>query len=158
MREFQETKMKIKLNSNAIITNKEGKILLVKLKGGPFKGGLCIPGGGVEFGELSLEAAKREILEETGISVESDFIPVGFCELMHNGMKQHKVVMIMHSTAEGTPKETEEGVGKWMTYEEAEPNLLAFAKEAIRIWKSGEKYFKLVNDEVDVKDNKFSYD
>ena len=149
--------MKTKLNANAIVTNKEGKILLVELKVGPFKGGLCIPGGGVELGELSHETAKREVLEETGISVENDFVPFGFCELKHDGIGQHKVVMLLHSTAEGTPKETDEGIGRWMTYKEAKPNLIAFAKEAIRIWKNGETHFKLVNDKVDVRDWKVKY-
>lgn len=147
--------MKIRLNANAIITNKEGKILLVKLKRGPFKGGLCIPGGGVKPGELSHEAAKREVLEEAGILVENDFTHVGFCELMHEGLQQHKIVMILHSTAEGKPKETEEGIGQWLTYEEAEPNLLIFARESIRIWRQGKTHFKLVGDGVDIRDRSF---
>ena len=143
--------MNIKLNSNAIVTNKEGKFLLIKLKKGNFKGGLCIPGGGVEPGELSHEAARREVMEETGIDVKNDFVPFGFCEMKHSGIGQHKVVMLLHSTAEGEPQETEEGIAEWMTYEEAEANLLEFAKEAIRIWKQKEIHFKLTEEQVDVR-------
>ena len=54
----------IKLNANAVVTNSENKILLVRLKKGPFAGALCIPGGGVQIGELSHEAAKEKFLRK----------------------------------------------------------------------------------------------
>ncbi|PIN90809.1 hypothetical protein COU60_00505 [Candidatus Pacearchaeota archaeon CG10_big_fil_rev_8_21_14_0_10_34_76] len=142
---------KIKVNSNAVITNSEGKFLLIKLKVGHFKGGLCIPGGGVIPGELSHEAAAREVLEETGIKVESTFIPFGFCELMNDQINQHKIVMLLHANAEGIPQETEEGEAGWYSYEEAEGNMLAFAKEAIRIWRKNQVHFKLSGSEVDLR-------
>jgi ADP-ribose pyrophosphatase YjhB (NUDIX family) len=49
------------------------KVLLVKLTYGPAQGKWLIPGGMVDPGETLGEAVKREIEEETGISVE----PVG---------------------------------------------------------------------------------
>ena len=107
--------MQIKLNANAIVTNKEGKFLLIKLKGGNFAGALCIPGGGVHPGELSHEAARREVLEETGIDIENKFNPFGFCELRSDLIQQHKIVMLLHTEAEGEPKETEEGIANWLT-------------------------------------------
>lgn len=143
--------MNIKLNANAIITNKEGKFLLVKLKGGNFAGGLCIPGGGVNWGELSHVAARREVLEETGIEVNNPFVPYGFCELRSDAINQHKIVMLLHSTGEGIPKETEEGIAGWYTYEEAETDMLAFSKEAIRIWRENKVHFKLTDKDVDVR-------
>ncbi len=143
--------MNIRLNANAVVVNKEGKILLIRLKKGPFKGALCIPGGGVEPGELSHETAKREVFEETGVEV-SGFKPYGFCELIHSGISQHKIVMLMHAKGEGEPKNTEEGEAFWMTYEDAEPELLSFAKEALRIWKNKELHFKLIESEVDIRD------
>jgi len=140
--------MEMRPNANAIVTNKEGKFLLVRLKKGPFTGGLCIPGGGVEPGELSHETARREVLEETGIDVKSPFIPFGFCELKHDKAKKQKIVMLLHASAEGIPRETDEGIAKWYSYEEAEKELIPFAKEAIKIWRGGKVYFKLVNEEV----------
>lgn len=143
--------MNIKLNANALVTNSKGEILLIRLKKGPFAGGLCIPGGGVIPGELSHVAARREVLEETGIDIEGKFMPYGFCELRSDIIDQHKIVMLLHAKGEGVPQETEEGSASWMRYEDAEKDLIAFAKEAIRIWKNKEVHFKLTDDEVDIR-------
>src|SRR5437660_3874948 len=50
--------------------------------GGPFwakkdEGAWSIPKGLYEAGEPPLEAARREFAEETGLSVEGDFVPLG---------------------------------------------------------------------------------
>lgn len=49
---------------------KNNKILLIKKNGGPYDGKLDLPGGTIEFSERPSEALKREIIEETGISIE----------------------------------------------------------------------------------------
>jgi ADP-ribose pyrophosphatase YjhB (NUDIX family) len=49
----------------------DGKILLEKRKGEPGKGKWSIPGGLVELGEGVESAVVREVLEETGLEVES---------------------------------------------------------------------------------------
>ena len=59
--------------------------------------------------------------------------------------------MLLHSQAEGIPQDTEEGSAAWYTYEEAEAELLVFAREALRIWKEKEVYFKLTDKEVDIR-------
>jgi ADP-ribose pyrophosphatase len=74
----------------------EGHILLVKRASSPGRGFWAIPGGLVELGETVREAAERELLEETGISVRAkeafyifDFIdrdPEG-------GIKYHYVIV-----------------------------------------------------------------
>lgn len=52
---------------------KDGRILLVRRKYPPGRGKWSIPGGHVEVSESVTEAARRELLEETGIDAE----PVG---------------------------------------------------------------------------------
>ena len=98
---------------------------------------------------------QREVFEETGIEVKNHFTHYGFCELMSTKIQQHKIVMLLHAKSEGTALDTEEGEAAWYPYEKAEPHLLAFAREAIRIWKSKEVYFRLTEKEVDLRNHTF---
>jgi ADP-ribose pyrophosphatase YjhB (NUDIX family) len=57
--------------SAAII--RDGKVLIVRRARPPAYGVFTLPGGGVEAGETLREAVIREVLEETGLTIE----PVG---------------------------------------------------------------------------------
>ena len=57
-----------KLNVIIVFNNKEDKILMCKRTKEPYKGKLNLVGGKVEKGEDELQAAYRELEEETGIS------------------------------------------------------------------------------------------
>jgi 8-oxo-dGTP diphosphatase len=48
----------------------DGKVVLVKRAHEPLMGEWNLPGGGVEIGETLQQACAREVLEETGLSVE----------------------------------------------------------------------------------------
>lgn len=52
----------------AIIENQKGEILLEKRHD---NGTFCLPGGAIELNETVLEGLRREILEETGIQLNS---------------------------------------------------------------------------------------
>ncbi len=101
--------MKLRLNANAIITNPENKILFIQLKKGPFEGRLSLPGGGIEPGELSQEAVKRELLEETGINLDGPIKPFGFCELVNKNLSDHRLVILLDSQSGADASESEEG-------------------------------------------------
>ncbi|MBI3359791.1 MAG: NUDIX hydrolase [Chloroflexi bacterium] len=63
----------------AVLIEREGKVLLVRRVMNPEQGKWTVPGGFVDAGEDPREAAKRECLEETGLSVEiTDLLDVLF--------------------------------------------------------------------------------
>jgi 8-oxo-dGTP diphosphatase len=67
---MQEVSRAVVLGVAAVIWNQEGEILLIRRSKAPRAGQWSLPGGKVEFGETLLEAAKREVREETGLEVE----------------------------------------------------------------------------------------
>jgi 8-oxo-dGTP diphosphatase len=53
-----------------VLVHRQGKLLLVKRTKEPGKGTWSFPGGAVELGETTVEAALREVKEETGLDIE----------------------------------------------------------------------------------------
>ena len=80
--------------AGGILSDDEGRVLL-QLRGD--KKTWAIPGGSMELGESTLDTAKREFFEETGIQVEAvRFLNVysNFEESYPNGDKVQTIVMI----------------------------------------------------------------
>lgn len=65
---------KFEIVVRAIITDKKGKILLVKRAKTPEKDKWCLPGGKVEYAETVDDAIKREIKEELNLTFYPKFI------------------------------------------------------------------------------------
>ena len=55
---------------SAAIFNDAGEVLLVERGKPPYEGAWSLPGGGIEDGETIVEAAIREVAEETGLRFE----------------------------------------------------------------------------------------
>jgi 8-oxo-dGTP diphosphatase len=56
----------------AVCVDGEGRVLLARRAGSVFHGYWDLPGGFLEAGEHPLDALRRELLEETGLTVEPD--------------------------------------------------------------------------------------
>jgi 8-oxo-dGTP diphosphatase len=52
-----------------VIVERHGKVLLAKRGHNPWYGHWCIPGGFQDFGEHPEDAARREVMEEVGVTV-----------------------------------------------------------------------------------------
>lgn len=79
------------INCTGIVCFKDDEVLLIKRGNPPRKGEWSIPGGKIEFGESEIDAALRELSEETGIkaSIEKKINQVevnfeGFNYILHN--------------------------------------------------------------------------
>lgn len=79
------------------------KVLLIQRKGHPFKGFWAIPGGFVDVGdgyqkqgESSLEAANRELAEETGLPIGSCFLEQLYTFAEPNRDPRTRVISIAH--------------------------------------------------------------
>lgn len=55
------------LTVDAVVFDKEGRLLLIRRKHEPFVGAYALPGGFVDVGETVEDACRRELLEETGV-------------------------------------------------------------------------------------------
>lgn len=56
------------LTVDCVVFDPTGRVLLIRRRHEPFKGGYALPGGFVEIGETVEEACRRELHEETGVS------------------------------------------------------------------------------------------
>ena len=88
-----EKREPIRIGVGAVVFRGE-EILLVKRGKPPFKGHWSIPGGGLEFGERLEDAARREVMEETGLEIAISGLIGVFEALPHEvGQLTHTVMV-----------------------------------------------------------------
>ena len=95
------------LTADAIIlsTDVEGHrtLLLIRRGGEPFKGSWALPGGFVNEGEQSVDAARRELEEETGLEYSGGLTFVGMYDKMGRDPRGWTVGVAYMATVEGEP-------------------------------------------------------
>ena len=56
------------LAADCVVFDPQGRLLLIRRKNPPFQGQYALPGGFVDYGETTEQAAARELAEETGLA------------------------------------------------------------------------------------------
>ncbi|MFC8883808.1 NUDIX domain-containing protein [Streptomyces cinereoruber] len=72
MSDTHETHATIRYTADVIAATDDGCVLLIKRGWDPYEGHWALPGGHVDEGETGLQAAVRELKEETGVRVAED--------------------------------------------------------------------------------------
>jgi len=89
-----------------VVVWREDRFLLVQRAKEPNKGHWSIPGGAQELGETVFAAARREVLEETGLEVEI----CGLVDVVDGIMKDAEGELVYHYTLVDVVAESSQGV------------------------------------------------
>jgi 8-oxo-dGTP diphosphatase len=100
-----------------------GRVLIVKQTAGPFAGAWLLPGGNVERNERLEDAARRELLEETGYRA-GDLRPVALYEVrsVPPGRFHFLVHLFRAGALDGTPRAEAGGEVRWAAPREIDPH------------------------------------
>lgn len=101
--------------SVAGVVIREGKVLLVRHTYGVRKGRLIVPGGYVNLEESPMDAVKREVLEETGVTVN----PLGILGIRFNQKDWYVAFLAEYVSGEATSDHDENSEAIWVDAREA---------------------------------------
>ncbi|MFJ2191569.1 NUDIX domain-containing protein [Kitasatospora sp. NPDC087861] len=74
----EEAVESIRYTADVVTTTPDGRVLLIERGWPPYEGAWALPGGHVDPGETSRDAAARELEEETGVRVDAaDLLQLG---------------------------------------------------------------------------------
>lgn len=106
-----------------IIVAVEGGIVLIRRKNPPY--GWAIPGGFIDYGESAEDAARREIMEETGLVVE-DLRLFGCYSDPGRDPRFHTLSVVFTARSSGTPSAGDDAGEAGIFTRDTLPSPLAF--------------------------------
>jgi 8-oxo-dGTP diphosphatase len=119
----------------------EGRVLLVQRGNAPRQGEWSLPGGALEIGETLAEGVKREVLEETGLTVEPITIVETFDRIARDeaGRVQYHYVLVDYlcRITGGAPVSASDAAAlRWSAVSELD-DIAPFTREVIlKAWKA----------------------
>ncbi len=104
----------------AVIVIRDGRVLLGKRRGAHGEGTWALPGGHLELFETLEDCAKREVFEETGLSI-GDIRQAAFTNDIFEGESKHYVTLFVtaqHIDGEAEVREPEKcDIWEWFAWE-----------------------------------------
>jgi 8-oxo-dGTP diphosphatase len=91
------------LTADCVIRDDDGRVVLIRRQNEPFRGEYALPGGFVDIGETVEAACRREVLEETGLSVGTLKL-VGVYSDPRRDPRGHTVSVVFTTLLPGTAK------------------------------------------------------
>lgn len=64
------TRMTVSITADIVVVNQDREVLVIRRKNPPYQEQWALPGGYVDEGETFVQAAQRELLEETGLDID----------------------------------------------------------------------------------------
>jgi ADP-ribose pyrophosphatase YjhB (NUDIX family) len=107
--------------ASACLVDDRNRVLMIAREKEPFRDALAFPGGRIEDGESAVEAARRELFEETGYRV----IGEPFASIVIEFTSRGTMVRIESFAFSKWSAPESEIASKWMTFEEALASQLA---------------------------------
>ena len=107
----------------AVVVRDDGRVLLARRSNPPAQGLWSLPGGRVELGETVAEAARREVLEECGVSCEPRDVYHVVDRIIRDaedGLQYHYVIIeVLARWASGEPVPSSDAFeASWFALEE----------------------------------------
>lgn len=98
----------------AVVADPDGKVLLLHRSAEDYLGGLWeLPSGGVDDGETLIEALRREVVEETGLSVEAVGDHLGHFDYRSGSGRATRQFNFSVAVTDGTVRLTEHDAHIW---------------------------------------------